>query len=138
MAWPASASSPGYDFPSILAFVLSCVHSYLVSAAGIMTTEIAAALTALEQLSSSTSTSSSGPLNALLDTHFTSAKERILAGDNPKAVITDLQKNVTKAKKEVEKGLKAWYAGLNSVGKAVDTVRSSSTMNLIECGLADA
>lgn len=87
-----------------------------------MTTEIAAALAALEQLSSSTSTSSSGPLNGLLDTHFSKAKERILAGDNPKAVITDLQKNVTKAKKEVEKGLKAWYAGLGNIGKAVDSV----------------
>ena len=87
-----------------------------------MTTEIETALAALEQLSSSTSTSSSGPLNGLLDTHFTQAKERILAGDNPKAVITDLQKKVIKAKKDVEKGLKAWYSGLGNVGKAVDAV----------------
>jgi hypothetical protein len=87
-----------------------------------MTSEIATALAALEQLSSSTSTSSSGPLNALLDTHFTQAKTRILAGDNPKSVITDLQKKVAKAKKDVEKGLKAWYSGLGTVGKAVDAV----------------
>lgn len=90
-----------------------------------MTTEIAAALNALEQLSSSSATSSSGPLNALLDTHFAQAKDRILAGDNPKAVITDLQKDVIKAKKGVEKGLKAWYAGLGNVGKAVDSVSLS-------------
>lgn len=87
-----------------------------------MTTEIATALIALEQLSSSSATSSSGPLNALLDSHFAQAKERILAGDNPKAVITDLQKDVIKAKKGVEKGLKAWYTGLGNVGKAIDSV----------------
>lgn len=92
-----------------------------------MTTEIATALAALEQLSSSTSTSSSGPLNGLLDTHFTQAKERIRAGDNPKAVITDLQKKVIKAKKDVEKGLKAWYSSLGNVGKAVDAVSGPVT-----------
>jgi len=50
------------------------------------------------------------------------AKNSILAGDNPRAVITELQKNVVKAKKDVEKGLKAWYGALGSVGKAVDSV----------------
>jgi hypothetical protein len=87
-----------------------------------MTTEVSSALLALEQLSSSTSTSSSGPLNALLDNHFAKAKQRILEGDNPRSVITDLQKAVTRAKKDVEKGLKAWYGGLGNVGKAVDRV----------------
>jgi hypothetical protein len=87
-----------------------------------MTSEISIALSALDALSSSTSTSSSGPLNALLETHFIQAKNSILAGDNPRAVITELQKNVVKAKKDVEKGLKAWYGALGSVGKAVDSV----------------
>ena len=87
-----------------------------------MTSEISAALSALATLSSSISTSSSGPLNALLETHFIQAKNSILAGDNPRAVITELQKNVVKAKKDVEKGLKAWYGALGSVGKAVDSV----------------
>lgn len=87
-----------------------------------MTTEVSSALLALEQLSSSTSTSSSGPLNALLDEHFTNAKRRILEGDNPRAVITDLQKSVTRAKKDVEKGLKVWYGALGNLGKAVDRV----------------
>jgi hypothetical protein len=98
-----------------------------------MTTEIQAALSALEQLSSSTSTSSSGPLNNLLETHFIQAKERILAGDNPKAVITDLQKNVVKAKKDVEKGLKAWYGALGNVGKAIDTVskKAQACINIL-------
>jgi hypothetical protein len=49
-----------------------------------------------------------------------------LAGDNPKAVITELQKDVIKAKKGVEKGLKVWYAGLGNVGKAVDAVSCST------------
>jgi hypothetical protein len=61
-------------------------------------------------------------LNALLEQHFQQAKDRILAGDSPKAVITELQKNVTKAKKDVEKGLKAWYSSLGNVGKAIDSV----------------
>jgi len=100
-----------------------------------MTTEIQAALSALEQLSSSTSTSSSGPLNNLLETHFTQAKERILAGDNPKAVITELQKNVVKAKKDVEKGLKAWYGALGNVGKAVDTVSLLRLRSADEIGI---
>lgn len=87
-----------------------------------MTTDIHAALAALEHLSSSSATSSSGALNDLLEVHFTAAKERILAGDNPKAAITELQKNVIKAKKETEKGLKAWYSALGNVGKEIDTV----------------
>lgn len=85
--------------------------------------DIKAALSALETLSSSPSTSSSGPLNALLEDHFAQARQRIAAGEDPKAVITDLQKNVVKAKKEVDKGLRKWYAGLGSVGTAVDKVR---------------
>jgi hypothetical protein len=85
--------------------------------------DISTALTALEQLASSTSTSSSGPLNALLDEHFSLARQRLLSGDeDPRVVITDLQKSVVKAKKDVEKGLKAWYAGLGNVGKAVEKV----------------
>jgi hypothetical protein len=87
-----------------------------------MTTEISAALTALEHLSSSSATSSSGALNGLLDSHFATAKERILGGDNPKAVITELQKNVIKTKKDTEKALKAWYGALGNVGKEVDSV----------------
>lgn len=82
--------------------------------------DISSSLAALESLSSSTSTSSSGPLNALLDEHFLSARERILAGEDTKSVITELQKNVSRAKKDVEKGLKAWYAALGNVGKAVE------------------
>ncbi|WVQ97682.1 hypothetical protein IAU59_004796 [Kwoniella sp. CBS 9459] len=82
--------------------------------------DISAALSALEALSSSTSTSSSGPLNALIDHHFAHAKQRIIAGDDPKTVITDLQKAVKTCKKDVEKGLKSWYGALGNVGKAVD------------------
>ncbi|WVW78889.1 hypothetical protein I302_100852 [Kwoniella bestiolae CBS 10118] len=82
--------------------------------------DISSALSALESLSSSTSTSSSGPLNALIDTHFTNAKSRILAGEDPRVVITELQKNVKNCKKEVEKGLKGWYGALGGVGKEVD------------------
>nr|XP_018265904.1 uncharacterized protein I303_02281 [Kwoniella dejecticola CBS 10117]OBR88062.1 hypothetical protein I303_02281 [Kwoniella dejecticola CBS 10117] len=82
--------------------------------------DISQALSALETLSSSISTSSSGPLNALIDTHFTNAKSRILSGEDPKVVITELQKNVKTCKKDVEKGLKAWYAALGNVGKEVD------------------
>lgn len=87
-----------------------------------MTTEVSSALLALEQLASSTSTSSSGPLNALLDQHFSQAKKRILEGDNPRSVILDLQKSVNKAKKDVEKGLKGWYGALGTLGKSVDKV----------------
>ncbi|WWD21932.1 hypothetical protein CI109_106420 [Kwoniella shandongensis] len=82
--------------------------------------DISTALSALETLSSSTSTSSSGPLNALIDDHFARAKTRISAGEDPKAVITELQKAVGRSKKEVEKGLKGWYSALGNVGKAVD------------------
>ncbi|WVQ83946.1 hypothetical protein IAT38_006090 [Cryptococcus sp. DSM 104549] len=82
--------------------------------------DIPTALSALESLSSSTSTSSSGPLNALIDTHFARAKARITDGEDPKLVITELQKALVKSKKEVEKGLKGWYAALGNVGKAVD------------------
>ena len=85
-------------------------------------TDIHTALFALEALASHTSTSSSGPLNALLEVHFAEAKERISQGQDPKAVITELQKNVAKAKKDVEKGLKGWYTALGGVGKAVDKV----------------
>jgi len=84
--------------------------------------DIDAALAALETLSSSPSTSSSGPLNALLEDHFASARQRISAGDDPKAVIVELQKNVIQAKKEVDKGLRKWYAALGTVGTAVDKV----------------
>ncbi|OCF59236.1 hypothetical protein L486_03739 [Kwoniella mangroviensis CBS 10435] len=82
--------------------------------------DISTALSALESLSSSTSTSSSGPLNALIDVQFTNAKSRILSGEDPKVVITELQKNVKNCKKEVEKGLKGWYGALGNVGKEVD------------------
>ncbi|WVQ68832.1 uncharacterized protein L199_007041 [Kwoniella botswanensis] len=82
--------------------------------------DISTALSALESLSSSTSTSSSGPLNALIDVQFANAKSRILAGEDPKVVITELQKNVKNGKKEVEKGLKGWYGALGNVGKEVD------------------
>lgn len=87
--------------------------------------DMSEALTALEALSSSISTSSSGPLNALLDEHFARARQRIIDGDDPKVVITDLQKAVTRAKKDVEKGLKGWYAALNNVGKSVEKVSGS-------------
>ena len=91
--------------------------------------DISPALLALETLSSSTSTSSSGPLNALLDDHFASARQRILEGDDPATVIADLQKAVVKAKKGVEKGLKAWYAALGKVGKAVEKVGTNLKHN---------
>ncbi|WWC87311.1 uncharacterized protein L201_002200 [Kwoniella dendrophila CBS 6074] len=81
---------------------------------------ITSALSALESLSSSTSTSSSGPLNALIDDQFTLAKSRILSGEDPKTVITELQKNVKNCKKDVEKGLKSWYGALGNLGKEVD------------------
>lgn len=84
--------------------------------------DIPQALSALEQLASSTSTSSSGPLTTLLDEHFTNAKTSLLSGQDPKTVITDLQKAVIKSKKDVEKGLKGWYGALGGLGKAVDKV----------------
>lgn len=86
--------------------------------------DITNALTALESLASSTSTSSSGPLNALIDQHFSVARDRLITGSDPRQVIQELQKNVTKAKKEVEKGLKTWYAALGNVGKSVEKVRA--------------
>lgn len=88
--------------------------------------DIENALNALETLASSTSTSSSGPLNSLIDQHFQVARERLTAGSDPKQVIQELQKNVTRAKKDVEKGLKTWYAALGNVGKAVEKVSPSS------------
>jgi hypothetical protein len=102
-----------------------------------MTTEINSALAALEHLSSSSATSSSGALNALLETHFAACKQRILAGDNPKAAITELQKNVIKAKKETEKGLKAWYSALGNVGKEIDSVRYVYPVVTPDSGLTD-
>ena len=87
-----------------------------------MTSEIAAALSALEGLSSSPSTSASGPLTVLLEEHFARARQRIQDGEEPSVVVADLQKQVVRAKKEVEKGLKGWYAGLGGVGKAVEKV----------------
>lgn len=86
------------------------------------TTDVSAALTALEALASANATSSSGPLNTLLDAHFAVAKERLLAGAPPKHVITELQAAVAKSKKEVEKGLKAWYAHLGGLGKNIEKV----------------
>ncbi|WVN88866.1 uncharacterized protein L203_104080 [Cryptococcus depauperatus CBS 7841] len=82
--------------------------------------DILTALSALEALSSSTSTSSSGPLNVLIDEHFAQAKNHIMVGEDPKIVIQQLQKKLARSKKEVEKGLKAWYSALGNVGKAVD------------------
>ncbi|KAK8846625.1 hypothetical protein IAR55_005711 [Kwoniella newhampshirensis] len=82
--------------------------------------DISTALSALEALSSATSTSSSGPLNALIDDHFSNAKARIIAGEDAKVVITELQRAVGRSKKEVEKGLRGWYSALGNVGKAVD------------------
>ncbi|KAL1408174.1 hypothetical protein Q8F55_004979 [Vanrija albida] len=84
------------------------------------TTDVSAALTALEALASANATSSSGPLNALLEEHFAVAKERLLAGAPPKHVITELQTAVARSKKEVEKGLKAWYAQLGGLGKNIE------------------
>jgi hypothetical protein len=88
--------------------------------------DISSSLLALEQLSSSPSTSASGPLNALIDTSLTRAKTRIAAGEDARIVLTQLQKDVAKAKKDVEKGLKGWYAALGGVGKAVDKVCRTS------------
>ncbi|KAK4685247.1 E3 ubiquitin-protein transferase RMND5, partial [Tremellales sp. Uapishka_1] len=82
--------------------------------------DLQSSLHALEQLASCPSTSSSGPLDALLDIHLTQAKQRLLDGEDPKAVLTELQKTITRTKKEVEKGLKGWYGALGNVGKAVE------------------
>ena len=89
--------------------------------------EVETALKALEELASSPSTSSSGPLESLLSAHFGVARERIIHGSDPKSVILELQKNVAKAKKDAEKGLKAWYTALNGVGKQVDKVSRLSS-----------
>lgn len=87
--------------------------------------DITTALAALEKLSSSPSTSASGPLNALLEQQFAVARDRITAGSDPKQVIQELLTSVARSKKEVEKGLKGWYAALGNVGKAVEKVRSA-------------
>ncbi|EIW68576.1 hypothetical protein TREMEDRAFT_71847 [Tremella mesenterica DSM 1558] len=84
------------------------------------TIDISTALSTLQSLSSSPSTSASGPLTVLIDDHLTHAKQRLINGENPSEVVTDLQKNVLKAKKEVDRGLKGWYAALGGVGRAVD------------------
>ncbi|OWZ62982.1 hypothetical protein AYX15_04964 [Cryptococcus neoformans] len=82
--------------------------------------DVSPALSALEALSSSTSTSSSGPVNVLIDDHLAQAKRHIIAGEDPRTVVQELQKAVAKSKKEVEKNLKAWYLALGNVGKAID------------------
>jgi hypothetical protein len=84
--------------------------------------DITTALSTLEALSSSPSTSASGPLNALLEQHFSVARQRITAGSDPKQVIQELLNSVARSKKEVERGLKGWYSALGNVGKAVDKV----------------
>ena len=84
--------------------------------------DIASTLSSLEALSSSPSTSSSGPLNILLEVQFAKARRRLEEGEDVKVVIGDLQKSVVRAKKEVEKGLKGWYGALGNVGKAVEKV----------------
>lgn len=86
------------------------------------TVDVSAALNALEALAVNSSTSSSGPLNRLLNEHFAVARERIIAGSPPKLVIAELQTSLACAKKDVEKGLKAWYSALGNVGKSVDKV----------------
>jgi len=88
--------------------------------------DIQTALTALEALSSQPGTSASGPIQSLLDRHFSTARERLEAGSDPAQVIQELITAVGKTKKEVEKGLKGWYNGLGAVGKAVDKVCTSS------------
>jgi hypothetical protein len=100
--------------------------------------DISTALIALEQLASSTSTSSSGPLNVLLDEHFSGARQRLLAGEDPKTVIGDLQKSVVRSKKEVEKGLKAWYAALGNVGKSIEKVSTRRRRDATRYTLADS
>lgn len=95
------------------------------------TADVSAALDALEALASTSATSSSGPLNALLEQHFAVARERILAGSPPKHVIAELQTNIAKAKKQVERGLKTWYAALGNTGKAVEKVSSASVTSCV-------
>lgn len=92
------------------------------------TADVSAALDALEALASTSATSSSGPLNALLEQHFAVARERILVGSPPKHVIAELQTNIAKAKKQVERGLKTWYAALGNTGKAVEKVSSCTAV----------
>ncbi|GMK57716.1 hypothetical protein CspeluHIS016_0405500 [Cutaneotrichosporon spelunceum] len=84
------------------------------------TADVTVALDALEALAANISTSTSAPLTRLLNEHLAVARERILAGSPPTLVIAELQTNLTRAKKDVEKGLKAWYAALGNVGKSVD------------------
>lgn len=84
--------------------------------------DIHTALTALEALSSQPGTSASGPLQSLLDKHFLTARQRLESGSDPAQVIQELISAVARTKKEVEKGLKVWYNGLGTVGKAVDKV----------------
>ncbi|KAL7423358.1 hypothetical protein Q5752_002661 [Cryptotrichosporon argae] len=85
-----------------------------------MTTAILGSLLELESLASTPSTSSAGPLDGLIDAHLGAARHRLAAGESPAAVGADLQKQVARAKKDVERALKGWYAGLNAVGKNVD------------------
>jgi hypothetical protein len=84
--------------------------------------DINQALSALEALSSQPGTSASGPIQIFLDKHFATAREQLQSGSDPTQVIQDLIKAVAKTKKEVEKGLKGWYNGLGTVGKAVEKV----------------
>lgn len=98
--------------------------------------DITAALTTLEALSSSPSTSASGPLNALLERQFGVARERIAAGSDPQQVIKELLSSVARSKKEVEKGLKGWYSALGGVGKAVEKVSTAAPV-LQDAGQAE-
>ena len=102
--------------------------------------EISTALSALERLSASPSTSASGPLNALLEQQFGVARERIAAGSDPQQVIKELLASVARSKKEVEKGLKGWYSALGNVGKAVEKVSHASSLTLVghECRVSAA
>lgn len=83
------------------------------------TADVSAALGALEALSS---TPTSAPLSTLIDNHIAVARARLEAGAPPKQVIAELQTAVTRSKKEVERGLKAWYAALGGMGKSVEKV----------------
>ncbi|RSH79110.1 uncharacterized protein EHS24_001148 [Apiotrichum porosum] len=84
------------------------------------TADVSAALGALEALSSQPA---SGPLTAVIENHIAVARMRLEAGAPPKQVITELQSSITRAKKEVERGLKAWYSAIGNVGKGVEKVR---------------
>ena len=66
-------------------------------------TEVSIALKALEQLTCSPSTSTSGPLAILIDQHIVKARQKIVQGEDPKKVINALQIQVAKSKKDVEK-----------------------------------